>query len=63
MKFFSPPSIGNKFTLAATSPQASSTFIFGFVVVPWVSCQYLGIMILIDVCQDDFEQVCPGVSS
>ena len=37
----------------AASPQASSTLIFEFPVVSWVSCCYLGVIILIYVCQDD----------
>ena len=47
----------------AASPQASSTLIFGVPVVSWVSCRYLDVIIWIDVCQDDSQQVWPEVSS
>ena len=38
----------------AVSPQASSTLIFGCLVAPCVSYQYLGVPIYIYVCQDNW---------
>ena len=38
----------------AASPKSSSTLIVGSPVVPWVSCRYLDVSILIYVCEEDF---------